>query len=796
MIDYDTLNPEQLKAVLHEDGPLLILAGAGSGKTRVLTHRIAHLIEECDVNPYSILAITFTNKAAQEMRHRVDRLVTTGAEDIFVSTFHSMCARFLRRDIDRLGYENSFTIYDADDQKALIKSILKDFQVDTKVFKERTFINAISDAKNDLITAEEYDSSTAGNYNLQKIAAVYLEYQRRLKANNALDFDDLLMKTVELFKEAPDVLERYRRRFRYIMVDEYQDTNHAQFVLLRQLAERIGDDGSIEHNLCVVGDDDQSIYRFRGADIRNILDFESQYTDTTVIKLEKNYRSTQTILDVANGVIENNIERKAKTMWTDNPKGDAVKLNIYDSDILEAKGIADDIEKRRSDGVSLSDCAILYRTNAQSRLLEEQMVVRGIPYKLVGGVNFYSRMEVKDILSYLRTVENGLDSLAVTRILNVPKRGIGNTTVSKVQAYADLRDLSFFEALCEVPYIQGISASTKAKITAFTELITNLRSKAANERLSVEEIIDEILNETGYIDYIDEYADSDDEVIERRSNIDELKNKAAAFEESLVLSDSEAMPLSAFLQEVSLVSDIDEVDDSVGGVTLMTLHSAKGLEFPYVYICGLEEGLFPGRSVLMSEDPGSEIEEERRLFYVGITRAMKELTLSCAKQRMLRGEINFNDKSRFLKEIPPHLLDITSNTKPHTYISERERPSRRNFDDSGFEPDVPYRSSFKQKQYDISDEFIFDLETPSSFKSPKASSSAGPAVARQAPRSFGSRDASTLGFAVGDTVSHMKFGEGVVKDIVSGGKDFEITVDFPTVGTRKMLASFAHLKKV
>lgn len=789
MIDYSRLNPEQYKAVMHEEGPLIILAGAGSGKTRVLTHRIAHLIEECDVNPYRILAITFTNKAAKEMRDRVNRLVATGAEDVFISTFHSMCATFLRRDINVLGYEKSFTIYDTDDQKVLIREILKQFQIDTKQTKERVFINAISSAKNELIGPDRFDEDARGDYTLQKIAKVYREYQKRLKANNALDFDDLLMKTVEMFNTAPDVLEKYRRRFKYIMVDEYQDTNHAQFVLLKQLAEHHTENG-VEHNLCVVGDDDQSIYRFRGADIRNILDFENQYPNTTVIKLEQNYRSTGTILDVANNVISNNCMRKEKSMWTENEKGDAVRLLRFSDDRDEAKGIIGDIRKKHEDGASLSDFAILYRTNAQSRLLEEQLVYNGFPYKLVGGVNFYSRMEVKDILSYLKTIENGLDSLAVRRILNVPKRGIGLTTADKVEAFALENQISFFDALCEAEKIPGINSGTAKRINMFTSIIQAIRKDVAGG-MSIADLIRFICEKTEYFSYLDDYSDTDDEAFERRSNIEELINKAVTFEEELRLSGSESLPLSSFLQEISLVADIDEMNDAVPGVTLMTLHSAKGLEFPNVYICGMEEDVFPGRTY--ESDDNDDEEEERRLFYVGITRAMKTLTLTYAKQRMLRGQITFSDRSRFLKEIPTRLLEMDSSTSGHDYISKASRGKRLEFEDYD---DSYGESSFKSRRrnsYEDNDYY----SAPSSFDDYEAVSSFRKKAPQAAPsKSFGSKDPSSLPYACGDTVRHPKFGDGVVKEIVAGGKDFEVSVDFPGYGIRKLLSSFAPLKKI
>lgn len=802
MINYDLLNPEQYRAVRHEDGPLLILAGAGSGKTRVLTHRIARLIEECGVNPYSILAITFTNKAAKEMRARVDRLIENGSEDIFVSTFHSMCARFLRRDIEAIGYDRSFSIYDTDDTKALMREVLKSLEIDTKKTKERTFINAISAAKNELIGPLKYEELALGDYNKQKIATVYSEYQKRLKINNALDFDDLLMKTVELFKEHPEVLARYQRRFRYILVDEYQDTNHAQFELLRLLAFRHGDDGTIEHNLCVVGDDDQSIYAFRGADIRNILDFENRYPDTTVIRLEQNYRSTKAILDVANAVIHNNCNRKDKTLWTANEQGSPVVYNRYETDLDEADGVVSAIKEAYTSGTPLSSFAVLYRTNAQSRRFEEKLVRNSLPYKLVGGVNFYSRMEVKDILSYLKTIDNGKDSLVTRRILNIPKRGIGLTTQDKIMDYATAHEVSFYDACRGVDMIAGINSKTKEKIGSFVSMIESLRDKSQTPGASVKELIEELIEAIGYEEYLDDYSETDDEAADRKANLNELISKAADFEEIFEMTDGETSPLSAFLQEVSLVSDIDELEEDVPSVTLMTVHSAKGLEFPSVFLCGMEEGIFPSYMSMNDDDPETEIEEERRLCYVGITRAMKELTLSSAKQRMTRGEIQFNKQSRFIDEIPRHLLSIQKNT-PHKYISESSYSETRQNKrpESGF-GSFSGGSSFSSGRTSRSGSFDYSdfdniFEKPKPKDTPRANPDFGRSVNPLPPKKqFGTGGLPALPYAVGDSVKHLKFGEGVVKEITAGGKDYEVTVEFPNFGVRKMLATFARLQKL
>ena len=603
---YDTLNPKQKEAVLHTDGPLLILAGAGSGKTRVLTHRIAYLIDECGVNPWNIMAITFTNKAAGEMRERVDDLVGFGAESIWVSTFHSSCVRILRRHIESLGYTTSFSIYDSDDQKTLMRQVFKAMNVDTKQFKERSVLAAISSAKDKLITPEEFLLNAGADFREKKTGEIYKEYQKQLRKNNALDFDDLIVKTVELFQNNPQVLDYYQERFKYIMVDEYQDTNMAQFKLVSLLASKY-------RNLCVVGDDDQSIYRFRGADIQNILSFEHTFPGTKVIKLEQNYRSTQNILDAANGVIRHNFGRKDKTLWTANGEGDKILFKQFDTARDEADFVARQI---RDSSYSYQDQAVLYRTNAQSRLIEERCIFYNIPYRLVGGVNFYQRKEIKDVLAYLKTIANGVDDLSVIRIINVPKRGIGATTIGRVTAFASEHGMSFYDTLKEAKQIPGIGKAAE-KISRFIAQMEAFRAMAHSEEYSIKDLIDHILEDTGYEEELQEEGEI--EVQTRLENIEELINKAAAYEE-----DSEHPTLDGFLEQVALVADIDNVDDSEERVTLMTLHSAKGLEFPKVYLVGMEDGLFPGMMSIMSGDK-TEMEEERRLCYVGITRAKKEL---------------------------------------------------------------------------------------------------------------------------------------------------------------------------
>ena len=657
---YDKLNEPQREAVYHTDGPLLILAGAGSGKTRVLTHRIAYLIGERGVNPWNILAITFTNKAAEEMRQRVDNLVGFGAESVWVSTFHSACVRILRRFIDRLGYENHFTIYDTDDQKTLIKEVCRKVDVDTKVFKERSLLSAISSAKNEMILPDEFELNAGGDFAKMKIAKVYREYEAQMRANNALDFDDLLVKTVQLLQTQPDVLESYQERFRYIMVDEYQDTNTVQFQLVSLLAGKY-------KNLCVVGDDDQSIYKFRGANIRNILDFEHEFPDAKVIKLEQNYRSTGNILNAANSVIANNRGRKDKSLWTENGEGELIRLRQFDTAFDEADFIGEDIKSAVRQGGSYNDSAVLYRTNAQSRLLEEKFIAMNIPYKIVGGVNFYARREIKDLLAYLKTIDNGRDDVAVRRIINVPKRGIGLTTINRIQESATERGIGFYEALLAPGLIAGVGRSA-TKLDSFAALIEYFKTLA--EEMSITDLLQEVIEKTGYIESLEN--EDKEEAKTRKENIDELISKAATYEESCQDKDEKAT-LSGFLEEVALVADIDSLDEEQEYVVLMTLHSAKGLEFPRVYLAGMEDGLFPGYMSINAGDR-EELEEERRLCYVGITRAEQELTLTSARRRMVHGETQYNPMSRFVKEIPRELLD-TGNKK---FTQETEMPAQQN----------------------------------------------------------------------------------------------------------------------
>lgn len=756
---YESLNPVQQEAVYHTEGPLLILAGAGSGKTRVLTHRIAYLIDECQVNPWNILAITFTNKAAGEMRERVDQIVDFGAEDIWVSTFHSTCVRILRRYIDRLGYDRSFTIYDGDDQKTVIKEVCKKLNIDTKIYKERTLLSAISSAKDEMIGPKEYLLRSEGDYARQRIAQVYEEYQKRLRSNNALDFDDLLFKTVELFKTDAEVLNYYQDRFKYIMVDEYQDTNTVQFQFVSLLAAKY-------RNLCVVGDDDQSIYKFRGANIHNILDFEKTFPDAKVIKLEQNYRSTKTILDAANGVIHHNQGRKDKTLWTDNEQGVPIALNQYQTEYEEAMGIVNDIAaKTERHEAEYKDFAVLYRTNAQSRVLEEKFVTRNIPYRVVGGVNFYQRKEIKDILAYLKIINNGQDDVAVRRVVNVPKRGIGATTVTKAAEYADQWGISLYEAFKQVDGIPGLGRAA-AKINGFVNLIQVFRTKA--DYMSLAELYDEVLEDTGYLKELQ--AEQTDEATTRIENLDELRNKIVAYEE-----ETEQPSLNELLEQIALVADVDNMDDSDNKVILMTLHSAKGLEFPYVYLCGMEDGLFPSYMTIANDDP-MEIEEERRLCYVGITRAMKKLTLSYAMCRMIHGQTQYNKISRFVKEIPPQLIGGSLPRERFPRKAEDDLPWNTGSASNGISGFGGSRMGTGVGNRGIRQSHKFDVS---------AFAKKGGDMKKTAPD-----------YEVGDTVKHIKFGTGVVQAIKDGGKDYEVTVDFPKYGPKKMFAGFAKLKKV
>ncbi len=814
---YDSLNEQQKKGVFTTQGPVLILAGAGSGKTSVLTRRIAYLIENMGVNSWNIMAITFTNKAAGEMKERVDDIVGYG-ESVWVATFHSTCVRILRRYIDRLGYDTNFTIYDTDDQKSVMKEVCKRLDIDTKQLKEKTILNAISSAKDELISPLDYEMSVMGDFTKKKIANAYKEYQMLLKKNNALDFDDIIVKTVELFKSCPDVLENYQNRFQYIMVDEYQDTNTAQFELIRLLAAK-------NRNLCVVGDDDQSIYKFRGANIRNILDFEKVYPDATVIKLEQNYRSTQNVLDAANAVIRNNIGRKDKSLWTQQGAGNRIHFRPFDTAYEEAEYIASDIKRKKRQAESdYGKCAVLYRTNAQSRILEESFIKENIPYDVVGGVNFYSRKEIKDVLAYLKTIDNGKDDLAVKRIINVPKRGIGAASIQRVQDYADHEGISFFEALQQADQIPAMGKGKALdKLKDFAVMIQMFRTKLQFSGL--EELITDVLETTRYTEMLEEL--DKEEAEERLQNIDEFISKVVSFE--MAREDlGEEITLSAFLEEVALVADIDNVDRDDNRVLLMTLHSAKGLEFSHVYLSGMEDGIFPSYMTITSDDP-MEIEEERRLAYVGITRAKEDLTISYAKARMIRGETQYNPVSRFVKEIPQELMD-------------NKLPSIRRWDQDEYDTDSHERSHFKAKPFQTGVTFsdtVFDkprnnwemasaqLKPTVSYQQNKTTTVTKPKIGRDISEIIGSRpkavakkketpsankpyiakslDGLTKGmpssnggldYQAGDRVRHIKYGDGTVLKIEPDTRDYKVTVVFDEAGNKIMYAAFAKLRKI
>lgn len=759
-----SLNPVQKEAASCTEGPLLILAGAGSGKTRVLTHRIAYLIEEKGVNPWNIMAITFTNKAAQEMRDRVDRLVEFGAESIWVATFHSSCVRILRRYIDRLGYDNHFTIYDTDDQKSVIRKAVKELDLDPKQYREGPLLGVISAAKNEMIEPEDFETQAGGDFRMCQEAKIYKAYQKTLIDNNAVDFDDLLLLTVRLLRENRDVLEAYQERLRYIMVDEYQDTNSVQFELIRLLSGKY-------HNLCVVGDDDQSIYKFRGADITNILSFEETFPGAKVVKLEQNYRSTNNILEAANSVIANNAHRKEKHLWSENGDGKEVSFIHYETSYGEAEDVIDKIQTSVHMGkYQYQDCAILYRTNAQSRAFEEKCIKKSVPYRLVGGVNFYQRQEIKDILAYLKTIDSGRDDLSVTRIVNVPKRGIGQVTLNKLAVYASEHGMRLFQAMEQVEQIPGMG-KTADKIKGFVNQIMVFRALA--KELDAAELIESILEQTGYLEELEKLEE--DKAQAKQENLEEFQNKAADY-----YANHDEASLTDFLEEVALVADIDNMDSEADSLTLMTLHSAKGLEFPVVYMTGMEEGLFPSYMSMNSGDPG-DIEEERRLCYVGITRAMQQLTLTAAKQRMVHGNIQYSAISRFVKELPQEKLDWKEETFGGLF---KKGPSMTANALSGSlfggSSSMSSGSSFsasqgsqtaKKTNYDN----VFDLKYAKAFSSPKPDS---------------------LDYKEGDRVSHIKFGKGTVLAVEDMKKDYQVTVEFDTAGIKKLFAGFAKLKKI
>jgi len=722
------LNNEQQSAVKTTEGPLLIMAGAGSGKTRVLTHRIAYLIVEKGVNPYNILAITFTNKAAREMKDRIVHLLGGAAEQIWISTFHSMCVRILRRDIDRIGINKNFTILDSTDQLSVIKGIIKDLNIDPKKFEPRGILGKISSAKNELVSPDKF-SELVGNYYDEVASKVYTEYEKRLRKNHSLDFDDLIMKTILLFERVPEVLEYYQRKFQYIHVDEYQDTNKAQYKLVNLLASRL-------KNLCVVGDSDQSIYRWRGADIANILSFEKDYPNANVILLEQNYRSTKKILQAANEVIKNNLNRKPKKLWTNNEDGSKITYYRADTEQAEAMFVAGKIKELTEEGGrNRSDIAILYRTNAQSRVMEEMLLKSNIPYLIVGGIKFYDRKEIKDILAYLRLVANPNDDISLLRVINVPKRGIGQSSLEKIAQYAANNDISMFEAIQEADFI-GLSPKILNACMEFHTFIRNLNQM--QDFLSVTELVEEILEKSGYQEMLK--AEKTLEAESRLENLEEFLSVTKNFENS-----NDDKSLIAFLTDLALISDIDQMDkeEEKDAVVLMTLHAAKGLEFPVVFLMGLEEGVFPHSRSLMEE---AEMEEERRLAYVGITRAEEELYLTNAQMRTLFGRTNVNPPSRFIDEIPEELIEN---------VHERRKE----------------RSSFGIKN-----------PQPVTRKSVNIPSTTG---------------GESFGWKVGDKAEHKKWGIGTVVQVKGQGEDIELDIAFPNpVGIKRLLAKFAPVKKV
>ena len=808
------LNPPQAEAVTFGDGPLLILAGAGSGKTKVLTCRIAYLISERGVKPWNICAITFTNKAAGEMRQRVDNLVGFGSESINVATFHSTCVRILRRFIDRIGYQNNFTIYDSDDSKSLMKDICRQMGIDTKETKEKAILAWISHQKDELISPEKAQKNMVQEKNPDKAfyAQAYEAYQNALKRANAVDFDDLIGLTVRLFWEKPDVLEYYQDRYRYLLVDEYQDTNKAQFVLISILARKY-------RNLCVVGDDDQSIYRFRGADIGNILNFEKIFPDAKVIKLEQNYRSTTTILDAAYGVISQNRGRKDKHLWSENGKGEKIRERRFEGASQEAYFIVHDIlEQKKQGAFDFKDSAILYRTNAQSRVLEEQLILDKVPYTIVGGINFYARKEIKDLIAYLKTIENGGDDLAVRRIINIPRRGIGTTSITRVADYAAEKNISFYDALLHASEIPGIGRALN-KLNEFVTFIANLRTRSLD--LSVKDLLQLVIENTGYVRLLEE--ENTEEAEERIENIEELISDAASYDQELARisaadRDSAATgeivgrglvhPLSGYLEHVALVADIDSIQEDEDRVLLMTLHSAKGLEFGNVYLCGMDQGLFPSYHAVTADD-SADLEEERRLCYVGITRAKKRLTLTGARMRLVRGDPKHYAESMFIEEIPDDLLIHLGPKQSEEASSDMELPGSswrntrygrgyRTREESGTGPREPSRMQ-REKEREMKEfhekPFYMHLSsgnTGNGDKKAKGPLNLGSGVVRGADKGKPEH----LGYGVGDRVRHVKFGEGTVAELKDGARDMEVTVQFDSGETKKMLAGFAKLVKI
>jgi DNA helicase-2/ATP-dependent DNA helicase PcrA len=743
------LNKEQYEAVVTTEGPVLILAGAGSGKTRVLTYRIAHLVNDLGVYPSQILAITFTNKAAQEMKERVKHLVGDEVNNMWVSTFHSSCVRILRREIDKLGYNKNFVIYDTYDQKTLVKQCMKELNINEKDIDEKEIIGKIGSAKDDLIGPDKFKRENQHSFRENKIADVYLLYQKRLKANNALDFDDIIYKTVQLFKDNKEVLEFYQRKFKYIMVDEYQDTNKAQYELVRLLA-------AAHRNICTVGDDDQCIYQWRGADIRNILDFEKDYPEAKVVKLEENYRSKSNILDAANSVIKNNFERKDKVLRTSNEQGEKIKIYRAYSDNDESDFVVSQIRKiMREQGKRYSDFAVLYRTNAQSRIFEDNFIKSDIPYRLIGGLKFYDRKEIKDVMAYLKVINNPLDDISLQRIINVPKRSIGDATVAKIQEFANDNEDTLYSTMLDIDYVPGLSARTVTAINKFTSLMNSFIRR--REELEVSELIEAILEETGYLNELKNSKDIED--LSRIENLKELVSAAVDFEQS-----AEETTLGAFLEKVTLVSDIDNFDESADSVVLMTLHSAKGLEFPVVFMVGMENGIFPGQASLNNED---EMQESRRLCYVGITRAKENLFMTSAEVRRVFGRTVAYSPSDFLDEVPANLKEYVGNRTPSArYGSGAPTPGSMGniFGSSGPRPVGAGAQSYNM----------------GTMPSPAPQGSGNTLSASEA--------------TLGRKVKHAKFGVGTIITASKDGSDVKLTIAFNTQGIKTFMLSVAPLE--
>ncbi len=722
------LNERQREAVLHGEGPLLILAGAGSGKTRVLTYRIAHLIEERGIFPGNILAITFTNKAANEMKERIGRLLDGDVDNLWMGTFHSVCVRILRRDIDKIGYERGFSIYDRDDQVTLIKECINEMNLDRDYYRESSVLGTISHLKDKLIAPDTYINENYSNLYARNLGELYALYQKKLKQYNALDFDDLIIKTVELFRSAPEVIDYYQRKFQYIFVDEFQDTNKSQYELIRALTGKY-------KNICVVGDPDQSIYGWRGADITNILNFEKDFKDTTTILLEQNYRSTKNILNVANHIIKNNMERKDKELWTDNEEGNQVIVEKLLDDKVEAEFVANKIEELVDEGYSLNDMAILYRTNAQSRSFEDALRRRNINYKLVGGVKFYDRKEIKDIVAYLRLIQNPSDDISLKRIINVPRRGIGKSTLEKIEKMAQEKDESMYSVLMEISHIKGISTRAKNSISAFVEMMSNLM--AMSEIMSIDDFINHVVHKIGYMEELEKEG-----TIEAQSRLENIKEFISVAVDFVV--DNPEGSLEDFLSSISLLSDVDKTEDIENSVTMLTVHSAKGLEFPVVFLVGMEEGLFP---IARALEKDSDLEEERRLCYVAVTRAEELLYITYTQMRTIYGRTSYSQPSRFIEEIPEELIDSST-------VHRRK---------------VDLRSPFIN---------VVDYTRDEGLK----------------PKDTASTKVDGGDMDVGTKVSHKKWGQGTVVQMKDKGNDKEIVIAFDTVGLKRLLLSLAPIE--